>query len=960
MGSFKQACPSCEASVPIKDEGLIGKKIDCPKCKFRFVVQAPKEELAAAGKSTKPSSKGGSDTKGSKNLRSEDDGDETPKTAKKKKESGGNPTLVIGGAIGGLAVVLLIVAFMFMGGSDDASNAGNQPRPNAAPSGELKALEPDGPAAKPVLTTENSKPATDVTGLILDDAASVLAMEVPKLLETPIGVVLFDGTPSGLASEKFFETRMGFPLREVTKWVVAAGEPSKDGMSNSWVMNILQTKNASIVLDRLRPALGLNLTAPTRIKSYDYYPVTNPELLRTLEESIRNEAMALVKQIPGVPTQLPTPKPTQWNVHVYDDHTVVLADTEGMKRFLEADRKPRQQTQMMTLDAPPSSTPSAASQSEVAPANPMGSPSGSPSGPPPIGGPGMIPPGASPGTPGQPRVMYDTDPRYRTLNSSLRRLIQELDKDSKSVAIFVQQAKMAAVDRQAENPFSGVISWFDKDKKAEPKVEPKTPAPKAGSTNSIVVGLALLECDSRKLAANAAVMLDQEGDVKKLEESLQKLPLLDLAAAGMSEYLGIEVAYRRATGVNGQNSEYPGGSPGAASPGYPGGSGYPARPGAPGMISEGGGVNKSDILGKESPRITLQRRPPPMLIGPNGQPVTTPPPVTPMNPMGSPGENPGLAPTTTNPGSFISMSRTDNVLNFTVELLWDQQIYFSKIIQPMRSAVATRRGRATLLGGRNSWFQLATAGKNLGATPIYPRGASNWSPDASRFGKNYPAEERLSWMVDLLPGLGYDAIYRRFDLKKSWTVEENLQLGETWIPEFLNPSLPQRSWQANLPSQRTRTLGATHFVGLSGIGLESGTYADTPANAKKLGLFGYDRQTATKDVTDGLSNTIFMIQVAPDFPRPWVRGGGATVQGVPEKNPLQPFVTLLPGGKKGTYAIMADGSVRFVSQETDPETFKALVTYKGGEKVSDLDKNAPKVNEADLKGPAAATAGLQK
>src|SRR5437660_1328348 len=41
---FKQQCPSCEAMVLIKDRKQIGKKIDCPKCKYRFVV----EEATAA------------------------------------------------------------------------------------------------------------------------------------------------------------------------------------------------------------------------------------------------------------------------------------------------------------------------------------------------------------------------------------------------------------------------------------------------------------------------------------------------------------------------------------------------------------------------------------------------------------------------------------------------------------------------------------------------------------------------------------------------------------------------------------------------------------------------------------------------------------------------------------------------------------------------------------------------
>src|SRR5947208_9821902 len=43
--SFKQQCPSCEAMVPIRDPSLIGRKIDCPKCKYRFVVEEPADSV---------------------------------------------------------------------------------------------------------------------------------------------------------------------------------------------------------------------------------------------------------------------------------------------------------------------------------------------------------------------------------------------------------------------------------------------------------------------------------------------------------------------------------------------------------------------------------------------------------------------------------------------------------------------------------------------------------------------------------------------------------------------------------------------------------------------------------------------------------------------------------------------------------------------------------------------------
>src|SRR6266542_6408175 len=43
--SFKQQCPSCEAMAPIRDPSLIGRKIDCPKCKYRFVVEEPADSV---------------------------------------------------------------------------------------------------------------------------------------------------------------------------------------------------------------------------------------------------------------------------------------------------------------------------------------------------------------------------------------------------------------------------------------------------------------------------------------------------------------------------------------------------------------------------------------------------------------------------------------------------------------------------------------------------------------------------------------------------------------------------------------------------------------------------------------------------------------------------------------------------------------------------------------------------
>ncbi len=49
--SFQQACPRCEAKIRIRDAAFIGKKVPCPKCRHRFVVEKPRAEQAEAAPS---------------------------------------------------------------------------------------------------------------------------------------------------------------------------------------------------------------------------------------------------------------------------------------------------------------------------------------------------------------------------------------------------------------------------------------------------------------------------------------------------------------------------------------------------------------------------------------------------------------------------------------------------------------------------------------------------------------------------------------------------------------------------------------------------------------------------------------------------------------------------------------------------------------------------------------------
>ena len=42
-----------------------------------------------------------------------------------------------------------------------------------------------------------------------------------------------------------------------------------------------------------------------------------------------------------------------------------------------------------------------------------------------------------------------------------------------------------------------------------------------------------------------------------------------------------------------------------------------------------------------------------------------------------------------------------------------------------------------------------------------------------------------------------------------------------------------------------------------------------------MGLTGYDWGSKPEEVTDGLSNTIYLMQTPPGLQQPWIAGGGA-------------------------------------------------------------------------------------
>jgi hypothetical protein len=121
----------------------------------------------------------------------------------------------------------------------------------------------------------------------------------------------------------------------------------------------------------------------------------------------------------------------------------------------------------------------------------------------------------------------------------------------------------------------------------------------------------------------------------------------------------------------------------------------------------------------------------------------------------------------------------------------------------------------------------------------------------------------------------------------------------------------------------------THYVGMAGIGEDA---ANLKVDEQGAGVFGYNRQTRMRDITDGTSNTIAIMEASNDF-GPWAQGGRSTIRGLTE----EPYING-PDGIGGSWVggaqgALADGSVRFISENIDPDVFKALMTISGGEQI---------------------------
>lgn len=159
-----------------------------------------------------------------------------------------------------------------------------------------------------------------------------------------------------------------------------------------------------------------------------------------------------------------------------------------------------------------------------------------------------------------------------------------------------------------------------------------------------------------------------------------------------------------------------------------------------------------------------------------------------------------------------------------------------------------------------------------------------------------------SWRTLILPWVEQLDLYNMIDLSKPWDDPANAEAYKTVPSVYRCPSVA-------LPP------GFTSYLGIVGT------------NA----CFHPTAPRAFSEMTDGTENTLMVIEVAQEQAVHWM---------APQDASEEMVLNFGKDGKLnhtgGTQAAFADGSVRFLSENLDTETLRALISLAGNDRVGEF------------------------
>ncbi len=191
-------------------------------------------------------------------------------------------------------------------------------------------------------------------------------------------------------------------------------------------------------------------------------------------------------------------------------------------------------------------------------------------------------------------------------------------------------------------------------------------------------------------------------------------------------------------------------------------------------------------------------------------------------------------------------------------------------------------------------------------------------PTATDANSSLPIAQQLSWLARLEVRSATLPTERRPVLDQPWHDPVNEPFVGRSIPGYLNPFINTLVGDDGRP--------ATHFVGVAGVGRDA---VDLPSGHPRAGMFGTKHTVTVQDLRDGQANVVMVLGVETQLGS-WADPGRATVRPLTSPPYLHGPDGFGGGIDKPLPALMADGSVRHFTAETDPLLLRRLAAIADG------------------------------
>jgi prepilin-type processing-associated H-X9-DG protein len=273
------------------------------------------------------------------------------------------------------------------------------------------------------------------------------------------------------------------------------------------------------------------------------------------------------------------------------------------------------------------------------------------------------------------------------------------------------------------------------------------------------------------------------------------------------------------------------------------------------------------------------------------------------------------------------------------------------LISLLLPALARSREAARRIGCVNNLKQIALALQTYyTSNEVLPSGATDHQT-ADEEEKEIEGD-RIGWIASLLPNAEQVGLYQAIDFDRGVFDPLNYKVRTTAISMVLCPSSDRGRWAYQPWPTLASPPPPAPAAGSAGVSTYAGCHhdAEAPIGLDDRGVFYRNSRVRYEDVTDGLSQTLFIGEVADPSPLGWLSGSRATLRNTghtinaPSGRASDADAASVSPGFVGGFGsshgaganfAMGDGSVRFLLDSIDASVLRLLGNRSDGEAIDE-------------------------